>query len=267
MAALYPGGREARKVATLEDLTEKDYQQFHELGYIAVEQALTQEQLASAQDALQKILTGQNEACNESKALQPERNQREQKDASGYRWRKVATPIEFDDRLKELAESRRLLDVVERLMDDSSLMFQDMALVKPAYCGSEKPWHQDCAYFTYPVGTTVVGVWIAIDDATPENGCMHILPGTHREGPKNHFRRRDWQICDDDVEVGRDTLVPLKAGGCMFFHGLLNHGTPENFSSQSRRALQYHYRPASVKPITEEERLKIYGGEGKNVSC
>jgi ectoine hydroxylase-related dioxygenase (phytanoyl-CoA dioxygenase family) len=63
----------------------------------------------------------------------------------------------------------------------------------------ETPWHQDHAYFNLPEGTPVVGVWIALDDATPENGCMHFIPGGHREGPIAHFNRRDWQICDEEI--------------------------------------------------------------------
>ena len=74
--------------------------------------------------------------------------------------------------------------------------------------------------FNLPEGTTVVGVWIALDEATPENGCLHVIPGSNIEGPMIHFKRRDWQICDTDVPIGRDTMVPLKPGGCLFWHGL-----------------------------------------------
>ena len=56
-----------------------------------------------------------------------------------------------------------------------------MALLKPPR-GREKPWHQDHAYFNLPLDTPIVGVWIALDEATPENGCMHVIPGSHREG-------------------------------------------------------------------------------------
>ena len=82
-----------------------------------------------------------------------------------------------------------------------------------------------------------------------------------------HFKRRDWQICDTDVPVGRDTMVPLKPGGCLFWHGLTHHGSPVNQSGQRRRALQLHYKPASVGEITTQERMDVYGSEGKEVDC
>ena len=151
-------------------------------------------------------------------------------------------------------------------------MFQDMALIKPPSIGREKPWHQDCAYFDVPPHSAIVGVWIALDEAGLDNGCMRILDGGHREGPQIHFERRDWQICDTDVETLHTSqhpivAVPLKPGGCMFFSGLLPHGTPHNTSDKRRRALQFHYRPASTETIPTEERLAVFGSEGKDVTC
>ena len=153
------------------------------------------------------------------------------------------------------------------MMDDTPVLFQDMGLIKHPHIGREKPWHQDCAYFNYPVGTTVVGVWIAIDAATEENGCLHIIPGSHREGPIPHFRRRDWQICDTDVAVPRNVTVPLGPGGCLFWHGMTHHGSPTNRSAHRRRALQYHYRPESTVEMTTKERLAIFGGDELGVTC
>ena len=126
--------------------------------------------------------------------------------------RKIFGFVDYEPRLDAMAAHSGLLGTLEQIMGDTPELFQDMALVKPPRHGSEKPWHQDCAYFNLPEGTTVVGVWIALDEATPENGCLHVIPGSHNEGPMIHFKRRDWQICDTDVPVARDTMVPLKPG-------------------------------------------------------
>lgn len=181
--------------------------------------------------------------------------------------RKVFGFVDYEPRLNALATHSGLLGVLEQIIEDTPVLFQDMGLVKPPRHGSEKPWHQDCAYFNLTEGTTVVGVWIALDEATPENGCLHIIPGSHIEGPMIHFKRRDWQICDTDVPVARDTMVPLKPGGCLFWHGLTHHGSPVNQSDKGRRALQFHYVPASAGEITTQERMAVYGSEGKDVDC
>ena len=146
-------------------------------------------------------------------------------------------------------------------------MFQDMALIKPPRLGREKPWHQDKAYFEYALGTPVVGVWIALDEATIANGCMQLLPGRHKEGPILHFQRRDWQICDNTILGSQSVAVPLKPGGLLFFDGMLPHGTPHNSSPNRRRALQFHYAPVGTTKDAPEQRLKHFGSEGKNVTC
>ena len=68
----------------------------------------------------------------------------------------------------------------------------------------------------------------------------------------DHFKRRDWQICDTDVAVDRDVAVPLKPGGVLFWHGMTHHGSPRNRSGLRRRALQLHYRPRGVAETTTE---------------
>ncbi len=181
--------------------------------------------------------------------------------------RKLMWFVNYDDRLKALATHPALLGVVSRIVGEAPHMFQDMALIKPPGGGREKPWHQDKAYFDMKVDTPVVGVWIALDPATPENGCMHVIPGSHRDGPVVHFKRRDWQLCDTAVETARDVVVPLAPGGLLLFDGLIHHGTPANLTQERRRAVQFHYAARSAVWTDEEERLAIFGGEGRGVSC
>jgi phytanoyl-CoA hydroxylase len=181
--------------------------------------------------------------------------------------RKLIGYVDFEPRLKTMAWHPALIEAVTRLIGEAPALWANQALLKPPLIGREKPWHQDHAYFNLPMGTPVIGCWIALDEALPENGCMHIIPGSHREGPVVHFKRRDWQICDDHVAVGKITAVPLRPGGLLFFDGLMHHGTPPTTSPRRRRALQFHYYPASVQAITAEERLKVFGSEGKDVTC
>jgi phytanoyl-CoA hydroxylase len=250
-------------------ITDAHIQQFHEQGYLVVHKAFNRKTVRQALDGLLYLIDGN---CPDFKWVQFEpKLAKEKNNLSGNERRdavrKIYRFVEFDARLKAMAEDAGLIAALTRLMSEAPVMFQDMALIKPPHVGSEKPWHQDCAYFNLTLGTTVIGVWIALDGADAENGCMHIIPGSHKEGPMIHFKRRDWQICDTDVPVQRDVMVPLKPGGCLFFHGLLHHGTPANRSGRRRRALQFHYKPANSGEITTEERMQIFGGEGKDVTC
>ena len=143
-----------------------------------------------------------------------------------------------------------------------------MALVKPALIGSEKPWHQDNAYFKYAPLDKVVGFWMALDDAAKDNGCMHVLPGWHRRGGLKHYHTDDCRIMPDRLEEQAAVPVELKAGGAMFFSGMMPHQTPPNRSSKSRRALQFHYRGVSTQVVDQAEYDRLFAeADGTPASC
>jgi phytanoyl-CoA hydroxylase len=168
--------------------------------------------------------------------------------------------------LGALARNPSLLRAVEQVVGAPIREFQDMAMIKPPG-GREKPWHQDHAYFDLPLETKIVGVWIALDTVTPQNGCMYVLAGGHKNGPRPHFMRRDWQICDTDILNSHTTCVPMEAGDVLLFDSKLPHGTPTNNSDEFRWAIQMHYVPADAVEVDERVRLENFGNEGKNVSC
>jgi len=146
-------------------------------------------------------------------------------------------------------------------------MVQDMALLKPPFHGSEKPWHQDTAYFDWTPLGGIIGVWIALDAATVENGCMQVIPGTHLAGPTPHYHLRDCQIADERVQVDRAVVVPLQPGGVLFFSGLIHHGTPPNASGDRRRALQFHYAAANCRNMTIKEHAALFNEGGAYAGC
>jgi len=168
--------------------------------------------------------------------------------------------------LGQLAEHPAMLPLIRTLVGAEPKLFQDMALVKPAR-GREKPWHQDHAYFNLALDTPIVGVWIPMGEVTPDNGCMHMLAGGHKAGPRLHFKRRDWQLCDTDVEATNRVAVPMQPGDVLLFDGKVPHGTPTNKTESFRWAVQYHYRPAEARAIEDKDRLLAFGAEGKDVTC
>lgn len=267
---LYAYNGIATGVNGFESVTPAHLDQFHEQGYLVVNNAFTPGEVQDALDGLFALIAGQNPEYHglmfEKKAkglnvktLPPEEKQ-------DY-VRKFMWFVEYETRLKAMAEHPKLLKLVQQMIGDTPELHQDMALLKPPRIGREKPWHQDHAYFDLPVNTTVVGVWIALDEATTDNGCMIVYPGSHRQGPVVHFQRRDWQICDTHTRQQEVLAVPLKPGGALFFHSLIQHGTPANNTTQRRRAVQFHYRPQSAVKSSKEERLALFGEEGKDVTC
>jgi len=242
---------------------------YAEEGYLAIENAFDAGEIQGALAGMDDLVMGRREGFTgivfESKAREilPTLPLENRLDVV----RKFAWFVDFEPRLHALAYHPQLWSIIGQILGETPFLFQDMALIKPPRIGREKPWHQDHAYFDLPLGTPVVGVWIALDEATVENGCMRVLPGQHRGGPRLHFQRRDWQICDKEMEGVRPVAVPLRPGGLMLFDGLLPHGTPTNHSPKRRRAVQFHYRPVSAQKSPPEARLAVFGSEGKNVTC
>ena len=268
-AGLYQSHLVTPGLAGFAAVSDKQVEEFHAQGYLVIHDAFTAEEVAAALEGLLDLIDGKHAAY---RGVQYEKSARElvaqlppeqKQDAVRKLWKMV----EYERRVAALAAHPQLLALLEQLIGDTPELFQDQALIKPPLIGREKPWHQDNAYFNVPPETPVVGVWIALDEARPENGCMYIIPGSHHAGPVIHFKRRDWQICDTDVAANAAWTVPLAPGGCLIFHGLLQHGSPPSRSPRRRRALQFHYKPAGVSTIAAEERLAIFGSEGKNVTC
>jgi len=144
-------------------------------------------------------------------------------------------------------------EVVAALLGPGAELMQDMALVNPPGIGTGKPWHQDDAYFKVLPLQAVCGVWIALDEATVENGCMHFWPHWDGGAALRHYHGSDCEILPDRLEGAKPVPVPLGAGGAVFFSGLTPHMTYPNRSKRPRRALQFHYRAADSRIVDDSE--------------
>jgi phytanoyl-CoA hydroxylase len=140
------------------------------------------------------------------------------------------------------ARSDALLDVVEQLLGLPLSLYADQALLKPPFHGSEKPEHQDNAYFRVDPADHVITCWAALDDADPENGCMHYYPGSHRLGLVGHRAIKGTpHLVPDGFDRSESVPVPIGAGGCILHHSLTVHWSPANNSPRWRRAFVCHF--------------------------
>ncbi len=266
---LYHPGANARQVRNLESITESDLKFYKDSGYLSVAAAFSPDEIKDALEGLIDLIMG----CNpDFKGISFEANARDilstlEADARQDAVRKLMYFVDYEPRLHAIAYHPKLIETVRTLLHDEPVLFADQALLKPPQLGREKPWHQDLSYFNYSHESRVVGVWIALDEATVENGCMQLMPGEHKAGPIPHFKKRDWQICDTEMLGKMSVAAPLKPGGLLFFDGLLPHGTPHNSSGKRRRALQFHYTGAKAQEIAATERMAVFGSEGKDVTC
>ena len=116
-----------------------------------------------------------------------------------------------------------------------------------------QPWHQDSSYFNFNKSPQV-GVWIATSEATLENGCLVILPGSHKEPLHEHLTDERpganygyTEIKDHDFSNEEPLL--LEKGDVLFFHSFLMHKSYDNKSSERRTAMVYHFAESDTKVL------------------
>ena len=270
--------------------------QFHEVGYLAFENVLTPAEVAASRAALSEITIGLLE-----RALRGEADMKENTNATrNYAGKQVVDSdtgfgIHFEAGIDPLALSPeeaelkfrklhgyhrehqtfvdltrhpRVAGFLAQLIGEEAVLKTEMALSKPPFIGSEKPWHQDNAYFNWLPLEKVATAWLALDDATIENGCMHVLPGGHKLGALKHHHTIDCEILPDRIDRSQAVPVPLKAGGAMFFSAMLPHQTPPNSTAERRRALQFQYRGTTTKAVSREEFGTVFAeADGTPASC
>jgi phytanoyl-CoA hydroxylase len=266
---LYPATAAAKLLRGPAALDEAHVAAYHRDGFLAMENLLAPEEVVAAKQALADLLHGRVPGFD---GLQPEPEMKDRwaemtPDERAGAARKLWLFAAHEPRLGALTRHPALHRILERLIGEPCRLIQDMALLKPPLIGSEKPWHQDMAYFGWSPPERIVGVWIALDPATAENGCMQVIPGTHRAGPVPHVHDRDCQIPDERVAADRAVLVPLPPGGALFFTSLLHHGTPPNDSPHRRWAAQFHYAGESVVAIDRRQHAALFFEDDRYAGC
>ncbi|MGE0421023.1 MAG: phytanoyl-CoA dioxygenase family protein [Reyranellaceae bacterium] len=148
---------------------------------------------------------------------------------------------DLDPVFDRVSRAPRMRALVDALGIARPLLLQSMYLFKQAHVGGEVDWHQD-ATFLHTEPSSVVGLWLALDDATIDNGCLVALPGAHRGPLRRRFTRDGAMHVIDDTPWPAVEPVALEAprGTLVVLHGLLPHASAANRSPRPRHAYSLH---------------------------
>ncbi|GAA3412382.1 phytanoyl-CoA dioxygenase family protein [Paenibacillus hodogayensis] len=253
------------RVGRLDDIGEGQVTRYKDQGYVIVESVLQQSEIDTALQEIDDIIQGRM-AGPKVQRIKPnsEPTTPEQRE---FATRKIYNYVDYAPALRHIAYHEDILATVRKLLGDEPKLIDEQGLLKPPYGGGEKPWHQDMAYGGLFYKKQIVTVWIALDAADLDNGCMHLIPRSHLAGGAPHYAIRDWQICDHHVNVEHDVAAVIAPGGALFFSGLLWHGTPANFSAKRRRALQLRYAPASSALMSKEQFQLMFTSSMTDAEC
>lgn len=153
---------------------------------------------------------------------------------------------------KEAIREDNLLDALESILGPEVEFLSDKAVYKSAETDFGSPWHQDWPYWK---GAHKLSVWVALDPATVANGCLKLLPGSHKQ-PVDHdgiapegegFGHR---LAEGVVEERLAVSVPCAVGDAVFFHDLTLHASHPNTTGEDRYAWIVTYRNAAEEDLT-----------------
>ncbi len=146
-------------------------------------------------------------------------------------------------------------------------IFRAMVMNKPAGQGTVLPWHQDGGDVWALDRDPLVTIWVALDPATPANGCLEVVPGAHRLGLLSRFGST---IGDDDVvrHCPPDRVHPLEveAGHAVLVHNWLIHRSGVNPSTTPRRAFSACYMDGRTRNVLHGNQFPIVAGSASHES-
>jgi phytanoyl-CoA hydroxylase len=240
---------------------------FEENGYYILENFMTQEEIDICEAEISRLhelgaeLKENHDPAAQHFQLEPYAKTKEQDGLPVLR--KIEQTRDVSNVFKSLSEHPKLIETVRALLGDDLLLFRSTLMLKPAHHGSAHAFHQDSAY--WPMDPpALVTVSIALSDSTPENGCIQVIPESHKWGLQEWGRisRDDGEKMTDreDVDTSTAIEVPLKAGDALMFHSLVAHGSGPNKTSNARHTALYAYFPPTVNylPRANAPREKVF---------
>jgi phytanoyl-CoA hydroxylase len=155
-----------------------------------------------------------------------------------------------------LVADDRLLDIAALFVGPDIALFASHYIAKPPFAGRPVLWHQDGAFWPLEP-MEVVTLWLAVDESTPENGCLRVIPGSHA-GELHDLRRR----ADVDNVLGSEAATDIDEsaavdlimapGDVEVHHPSIVHGSNANASPRRRCGLTVRYIPTSTRIVTDE---------------
>lgn len=155
-----------------------------------------------------------------------------------------------------LVSDDRLLDIAEQFIGPNIALYRSQYLCKPPFDGKPVLWHQDGSYWNLEP-MEVITLWLAVDDSVVENGCMRVIPGSHKiklqqlrenkSTPSVFGTEIDPALVDESKAV--DVVLPK--GSVSIHHPNIIHGSKPNHSPLRRCGLLIRYIPTTTRIVCE----------------
>jgi ectoine hydroxylase-related dioxygenase (phytanoyl-CoA dioxygenase family) len=225
-------------------LTQEQISFYRENGFIILHDFLTPGELEEWREAVTKAV-----AARQGAALPGGRWMRDEAHTEDYYQRVFIQRLNLwmdSPQMRRLMLDERIGKLAADLAGvDGIRIWHDQALIKEPW-GNPTSWHLDVPYWSFS-SRDAISIWIALDDATLQNGCMYFLPGTHKLATYDNVgigpNMGDlFKIYPDWAQI-EPVAAEMKAGSCSFHNGLLAHAAGPNMTPRPRRAMTCGFMP------------------------
>ncbi|MGO4539181.1 phytanoyl-CoA dioxygenase family protein [Paenibacillus sp. 2TAB19] len=240
-------------------ITSQDVQFYKENGYLLVKGVFSQPEVLQMRESVERII---------------QRAARAKADAN-HAWQGDFLPPEqlkklvlkgfhdvhyHDAAFTRAATHPNMVSVLNGIIGPNVQLHHSKMLVKPPANGAAFPMHQDYPYFPHS-NHSMLAASVHLDDADMENGCLCVVPGSHKQGVLPHIGVHYLNHKEHPISSG--TPCPAEAGDVLFFNYLTIHGSDVNRSERTRRNVLFQYRDAADLPT---ENVHFDWGMGLMVS-
>ncbi|ASY33107.1 MULTISPECIES: phytanoyl-CoA dioxygenase family protein [Streptomyces] len=166
----------------------------------------------------------------------------------------IMWPSALHKTLMDMPLHARALSMAKELIGEDAVFDFDMLIHKAPHADVATPWHQDAAYWIDLPDKRAVSIWVALDDAVPDNGCMWYVKGSHKQPLRRHYETADGKNiqCDCSEDEPGATAIPLGLGEGVAHSGTTLHYSRGNSTHSVRRAYILNFRPAEMLRLERE---------------
>lgn len=258
----------------IRSISETQWQLFDEHGYVVLGQVATDQDLAALQQRIDDIMLGLANVDYDKMMMQVDTDDGEHSNlgaqTSGHKgshlnYRKIEQ-LEFDPVFLRYMQHPAFKKACARMhgRETAIACHRAMFMNKPARRGTYLVWHQDAWATTFD-RPPLLTAWTALDRATKENGCVQIIPGSHKRGIVNPDHGAGF-LTDDLAALhcpDHDVVyLEVEAGEVALLHNFTLHRSGVNRTDAPRRAFSINYMDAATKCFREDVHHSIIFGQG-----
>ena len=229
-------------------ISDQDIARYQREGFIVVPDVLSAQDIAELQRVTDEFVEASRKATGHTDVFDLEPGH----SAAQPRLRRIKTPHLHHTSYARMVKHPKIVAVLQRLWGPDIRFDMSKLNLKAAGFGSPVEWHQDWAFYPH-TNDDLAAVGIMVDDFTPDNGSMLVIPGSHTGPIYDHHAKGHFvggiDPSTSGIDFSKAVMCTGTAGSITVHHVRLVHGSSANVSGKPRRFLLHQYRAADAWPL------------------